>query len=330
MPWACPTSSSRPTVSVRSNGRWREPRPAGGHLERRRGADAGPAGLAALGRLRPRRPGRRAVAWRDEGAYAPGGLVFDVGIATTAALHELRSGTAAEAAGAVEAKGNGSLMRILPLPLVYREVPDPELLEMAFRASRVTHGSAEAQLACGFYALIVRRLLEGDDDRAAILAGARAGLREHLRARGLPGSKEAASPAQAAGRARRVRGLERPWWEWPRRGQLLVGLGRLRGCVRLRLRRDRCRALRARHRHHCCHRRRSRGGGLRHRGGAHGLAARPARSSHGPGARRPARRDRSLRVGRHAMADVASPGLARRLHGLSRARTWPTVAGGQA
>jgi ADP-ribosylglycohydrolase len=145
----------------------------------------------------PADQGRRAVAWRDEGAYAPGGLVFDVGVSTTAALHELRSGTPAEAAGAVEAKGNGSLMRILPLPLVLREVPDPELLEMAFRASRVTHGSAEAQLACGFYALIVRRLLEGDDDRAAILSQARAGLREHLRARGLTGSKEAPSPGQA-------------------------------------------------------------------------------------------------------------------------------------
>ena len=141
--------------------------------------------------------GRRALAWRDEGAYAPGGVVFDVGISTTAALHELRSGTPAEAAGAIEAKGNGSLMRILPLPLVFREVPDPELLEMAFRASRVTHGSAEAQLACGLYALIVRRLLEGDEDRATILSQARAGLRGHLRARGLMDSKEAPSPAQA-------------------------------------------------------------------------------------------------------------------------------------
>ena len=141
--------------------------------------------------------GRRAVAWRDEGAYAAGGTVFDVGISTTAALHALRSGIPAEEAGATEAKGNGSLMRILPLPLVFREATDSELLDMTFRASRVTHGSAEAQIACGLYVLIVRRLLAGDDDRERILAGARARLRDELRARGLPGSKEAAPPAEA-------------------------------------------------------------------------------------------------------------------------------------
>ena len=104
---------------------------------------------------------RRALRWRDEGAYAPGGLVFDVGISTSGSLHALRSGSPAEEAGAVDAKGNGSLMRILPLPLVMRDASDAELVEMATRASRVTHGSAEAQLACALYVLVVGRLLPG-------------------------------------------------------------------------------------------------------------------------------------------------------------------------
>jgi ADP-ribosylglycohydrolase len=141
--------------------------------------------------------GRRAVAWRDEGAFAAGGTVFDVGISTTTALHALRSGIPAEEAGTIDAKGNGSLMRILPLPLVFRDVDDAELLDMAFRASRVTHGSAEAQIACGLYVLIVRGLLAEEDDRERVLAEAVRGVRDELAAHGLPGSKDASSPAES-------------------------------------------------------------------------------------------------------------------------------------
>ncbi len=145
----------------------------------------------------PADQGRRALAWYDDGVYAVGGQVFDVGNSTLTALHELRSGTRAEEAGAVSAKGNGALMRILPLPLVHRDADAETLLEMTFRASRVTHGSAESQIACGLYTLIVRRLLAGEGDREAALAHARREVRAALAAGGLPGSKEAAAPTEA-------------------------------------------------------------------------------------------------------------------------------------
>ena len=141
--------------------------------------------------------GRRALAWYDEGRYAAGGDIFDIGVATSSALYALRAGTPAEAAGEVTAKGNGSLMRILPLPLVFREVEDDELLDMAVRASRVTHGSAEAQIACALYVLIVQRLLLGEQDREAVLADARATLRTWLGDGGLAGSRDAHEPAAA-------------------------------------------------------------------------------------------------------------------------------------
>jgi hypothetical protein len=72
-----------------------------------------------------------------------------------------------------------------------------ELVTLAARASRVTHGSAEAQLACGLYTLIVRRLLAGEDEPDRALAEARGSLRAVLESRGLPGSREAAAPAEA-------------------------------------------------------------------------------------------------------------------------------------
>jgi ADP-ribosylglycohydrolase len=141
--------------------------------------------------------GRRALALWDEGAYAPGGVRFDIGNATSAALSRLRSGTPPEEAGAVDALGNGSLMRILPVALVHRDADDAELVSIATRASRVTHGSAEAQVSCALYTLIARRLLDGETDRVAGLDGARRVLRSLLEESGLPGSRTGASAGEA-------------------------------------------------------------------------------------------------------------------------------------
>jgi ADP-ribosylglycohydrolase len=141
--------------------------------------------------------GRRALAWGEEGRYAPGGRVFDIGGATRAALDAIAGGAPAATAGAVDAKGNGSLMRVLPLALLRREAPPDELVDLAARASRVTHGSAEAQVACALYVLIARRLLGGERDRGRALERATRELRAALGSHGLPGSAEAADPAGA-------------------------------------------------------------------------------------------------------------------------------------
>jgi ADP-ribosylglycohydrolase len=106
----------------------------------------------------------RFLAWADAGAYTPDGDgKFDIGGATSAALSRLRHGTPPEAAGGTTEKdnGNGSLMRILPLALVERDISDAELVEHAHRSSAVTHGHPIAQAACALYALIARNLLTG-------------------------------------------------------------------------------------------------------------------------------------------------------------------------
>ena len=177
---------------------------------------------------------RRALRWRDEGALRPGraGLRHRERHLGRRCAH-CATGCPAEEAGAVDALGNGSLMRILGLPLVCRGVADDELVELAARASRVTHGSAEAQVACALYALIVRRLLAGETDRHAVLATARQALRAALAGVGLPGSQDASAPDGGPQRARRLRGLDRTVGQRPCRGQLLVGLGCLRGSGRL-------------------------------------------------------------------------------------------------
>jgi ADP-ribosylglycohydrolase len=167
---------------------------------------------------------RRALDWQSKGAYAAGGQVFDIGNATSAALARLRDGTPPEQAGAVDALGNGSLMRVLPVPLVFRSTDDAELVAHATRSSRVTHGSAEAQVACALYALIVRRLIQGVTQRAEALVDARASLRTVLGSVGLPGSLAAESPEAALlaldafetwpGRSGRGRVVDSFWSAW--------------------------------------------------------------------------------------------------------------------
>lgn len=123
--------------------------------------------------------GPRALAWAREGKYAAGGKVFDMGSATGRALDRLERGVPAEEAGADEnALGNGSLMRILPLALVERDVSDRDLVEHAHRASKVTHGALAAQVPCALYVHLARRFLAGEVDRAVALADGRASLRE--------------------------------------------------------------------------------------------------------------------------------------------------------
>ncbi len=123
--------------------------------------------------------GRRALAWRREGAYTPDGDGrFDVGGTTASALHALENGTAAIDAGPTgeHACGNGSLMRILPLALWGRELPAAELADRAHLASRVTHGHLRCQVACAVYCLVLGRLVHGED-RDAVLAPALADAR---------------------------------------------------------------------------------------------------------------------------------------------------------
>jgi len=119
----------------------------------------------------PEDQGRKALAWADSGAYAPGTTVFDIGGATSTAMRHLRKGVAAVNAGPSGEHdcGNGSLMRILPVALVGRDLSDAELVAQAQIASRVTHGHPRPQVACALYVLIARDLLRGETDTAAIL-----------------------------------------------------------------------------------------------------------------------------------------------------------------
>lgn len=64
--------------------------------------------------------------------------------------------------------GNGSLMRLAPIPLFYAKAPRQEALAFAESSSRTTHGAPECLEACRLFAEMLLRAFEGQS-REAIL-----------------------------------------------------------------------------------------------------------------------------------------------------------------
>ena len=123
------------------------------------------------------------LAWYGEGFWAVDGVVFDVGIQTANALTAYKRGGAPEECGLVnpEGKGNGALMRVLPLALWHaaQGAADPErrnreLVRDAHSQCLITHGHKCNQVCSALYSLVALELLKGADTREAIQEGVRA------------------------------------------------------------------------------------------------------------------------------------------------------------
>lgn len=118
------------------------------------------ASLLDRGRLDPNDLIRRLFEWYEKGYMAVDGEVFDIGVQTGQAFAAYRSGISAVDCGNAlpEGKGNGSLMRALPLA-IWHQGSDAELVRDAFLQSRVTHGHLRVQLCCALYCLWGRNVL---------------------------------------------------------------------------------------------------------------------------------------------------------------------------
>lgn len=111
------------------------------------------------------------LGWYDDGVWAVENKVFDVGIQTAQALHAYKNGMPPEKCGLLnpEGKGNGALMRVLPLAFWHRD--REKLVLDAHRQCLITHGHPCNQVCCALYCLVARELLEGADVRSAVKRG---------------------------------------------------------------------------------------------------------------------------------------------------------------
>ena len=102
----------------------------------------------------------RLLEWYRKGMWAIEGVVFDIGIQTGEALNAYGSGMVPEKCGMLRpnGKGNGALMRVLPLVL-WHTGTDKELVLDAHSQCLITHGNLCNQVCCALYCLVARYLL---------------------------------------------------------------------------------------------------------------------------------------------------------------------------
>jgi ADP-ribosylglycohydrolase len=98
--------------------------------------------------------------WRD-GHLSSTGKCFDIGVTTRTALaHFQKTGDADSGPTDPHSAGNGSIMRLAPVPLAF--AGDPRVAhDRAADSSRTTHGTAECVDACRYLAGLIVGALNG-------------------------------------------------------------------------------------------------------------------------------------------------------------------------
>jgi len=117
---------------------------------------------------------RRYVSWWREGAYSVNDRCFDIGITTRNALSRFEQTSNALSSGdySSHSSGNGSIMRLAPVPIRYLDhFPDhiAQLATLAAESSLPTHASPQCVSACRYMALVLAGLMQGLD-RDEVLA----------------------------------------------------------------------------------------------------------------------------------------------------------------
>lgn len=110
--------------------------------------------------------------WMREGYLSSTGVCFDIGNATREALHlHEQTGEGYCGSESPSKAGNGSIMRLAPVPMMYAEDPFLAIM-LAADSSRTTHGAAECVDACKLLASYITAALHGWDKEAMLAPNA--------------------------------------------------------------------------------------------------------------------------------------------------------------
>ena len=104
---------------------------------------------------------QRYVRWWHDGHHSSTGRCFDIGYTVRGALVTFTR-TGEQWAGSTDPRsaGNGSLMRLVPVPLFFARDP-ARAIARAADSSRTTHGAAEAVDACRYFAGLLVGAIDG-------------------------------------------------------------------------------------------------------------------------------------------------------------------------
>ena len=127
--------------------------------------------LVTKGDFDPRDQMERYVRWWRQGHLSSTGSCFDIGNATSTALRRFeRSGEPFAGSTDPHTAGNGSIMRLAPVPMCF--YPDAaQAIQQSGESSRTTHAAPECVDACQLYGLMIVKAL-GGDSKEDILFGA--------------------------------------------------------------------------------------------------------------------------------------------------------------
>ena len=106
------------------------------------------------------------VKWMQEGYWGAHHKVFDIGGSTRYSLARVVQGESARFSGNffAEDNGNGSLMRILPLPFYLQKETDIEVIYKKVKeVSSITHAHFRSGFACFIYVMYCLEILKGTD-----------------------------------------------------------------------------------------------------------------------------------------------------------------------
>lgn len=103
----------------------------------------------------------RYLSWFRSGHLSATGRCFDIGSTTISALHRYQQTGDPESGQRTEdSAGNGSLMRVAPVPLAYFHDP-VQAIELAGRSSATTHALPVCVDACRYYGGLVVGAMQG-------------------------------------------------------------------------------------------------------------------------------------------------------------------------
>ena len=104
---------------------------------------------------------QRYARWHSDGYLSCTGQCFDIGNTVRSALDKyLQDGDPFAGSSDPATAGNGSLMRLAPVPLAFAGNPD-EAIVLAAEMSRTTHGALQALDACRYFTGLIIGALQG-------------------------------------------------------------------------------------------------------------------------------------------------------------------------
>ncbi|MCC6458568.1 MAG: ADP-ribosylglycohydrolase family protein [Caldilineaceae bacterium] len=110
----------------------------------------------------------RYCAWMQHGYMSSTGTCFDIGVTTSRALQNyLKTNDPFSGSEDPRASGNGSLMRLAPVPMFY--YPDiTEAIHYSGESSRTTHAAPECVDGCRYFALLLCQAFAGQEKEALL------------------------------------------------------------------------------------------------------------------------------------------------------------------